>query len=145
MGADDRGLMDIAQKVYGDAMLRAKLWAANVERLADPDLVERDAELWVPPKAPLTGDEIAVYDAYLMGIYQVTQYDHGLSQIASMLYGDPELWPKLWVANRDRLADPDVVPIGTRLRVPRKAPLTPEEVAARDAYFARQPPRDAKP
>ena len=146
VGADDRGLMDIAQKVYGDAMLRAKLWAANVERLADPDLVERDAELWVPPKAPLTRDEIAVYDAYLTGIYQVTRYDYGgLSQIASMLYGDPELWPKLWVANRDRLADPDVVPIGTRLRVPRKAPLTPEEVAARDAYFARRPPRDAKP
>ncbi len=33
-----------------------------------------------------------------------------LMQVAEWLYSDAERWPKIWVANRDAVADPWAVP-----------------------------------
>lgn len=72
--------------------------------------------------------------------YTVTKHDVGMMAIARAVYGDPSLWPKIWLANLDKLKDPGLLHAGDRLRVPDKAPLTREEIAARDAYNRRRRP-----
>ena len=53
-----------------------------------------------------------------------------LSTISHEMYGVAEFWPKLWLANRDQLADPDRIVPRQRLCIPPKAPLTKEETQA---------------
>jgi nucleoid-associated protein YgaU len=45
-----------------------------------------------------------------------------LSGIAQSAYGDAAAWPRLFVANRDTVGDPDVIRIGQVLRVPFAGP-----------------------
>jgi nucleoid-associated protein YgaU len=59
-------------------------------------------------------------------------------QIARYMYDDASLWPKIWVANRFQLPDPDTIRPWQVLLIPDKAPLTRAELAARDAYLARR-------
>jgi nucleoid-associated protein YgaU len=42
-----------------------------------------------------------------------------LSAIARQWYGDPAFWPRLFEANRDQIADPDLIFPGQVLRVPQ--------------------------
>jgi hypothetical protein len=70
--------------------------------------------------------------------YTVTRHDVSLTQIARVMYNDASLWPKIWLANLDKLSSPDLLKAGQRLRVPDEGPLTSEEIAARSAYFARR-------
>ena len=42
--------------------------------------------------------------------------------IAQDAYGDGDLWPRLFVSNRDRISDPDVIHVGQVLRVPFGGP-----------------------
>lgn len=153
----DIGLMQIARYMYGDASLWPKIWVANRFHLSDPNTIRPGQTLIVPDKAPLTPEEITARDEYRQrqasahhgpGIawrlpaawhsYTVTRWDISLMQIARYMYDDASLWPKIWVANRSQLPDPDKIYPGQTLVVPDKAPLTPQEIAARDAYFARQ-------
>lgn len=47
-----------------------------------------------------------------------------LSGLAGAIYGNPKAWPTLFEANRDRLADPNVIFAGQTLRIPiGSAPL----------------------
>lgn len=41
-----------------------------------------------------------------------------LREMAEYYYGDPELWIFIYAANRDRIDDPDYLPIGQDLRIP---------------------------
>ena len=41
-----------------------------------------------------------------------------LSGIAEDNYGDANLWPRLFIANRDTINDPDVIRVGQVLRIP---------------------------
>lgn len=68
--------------------------------------------------------------------YVVRQQDRTLENVALWIYGDIALWPKLWVANRQRLTNPDQLRPGMMLLVPPREPLTRDEVSARDAYEA---------
>lgn len=72
--------------------------------------------------------------------YTVTRWDVGLAQVARVMYDDPSLWPKIWLANLDLVPDPDVIHSGQRLRIPDAAPLTAAEQAARDRYVAGRRP-----
>ena len=45
-----------------------------------------------------------------------------LSAIAQDAYGDANLWPRLFVANRDIITDPDLIRVGQVLRVPFEGP-----------------------
>ncbi|HEY7054736.1 MAG TPA: LysM peptidoglycan-binding domain-containing protein [Mycobacterium sp.] len=42
--------------------------------------------------------------------------------IAQNAYGDGDLWPRLFTANRDTISDPDLIRIGEKLRVPFAGP-----------------------
>ena len=41
-----------------------------------------------------------------------------LSSIAKKYYGDPSLYMQIFEANKDILANPDLIKIGQRLRIP---------------------------
>lgn len=45
-----------------------------------------------------------------------------LSAIADSSYGDGGLWPRVFIANRDRIDDPDVIRVGQVLRIPHGGP-----------------------
>jgi len=42
-----------------------------------------------------------------------------LAEIAMHVYGNPERWTEVYEANRDRLANPDLLTPGETLRIPR--------------------------
>lgn len=145
----DTDLSSIAGFVYGDSALWPKLWVANRHQLRSPYRLRAGQQLLVPDAAPLTAEETAARDAYVARHpartgdtrssapvrhrYTVTRWDTDLSSIATFVYGDATLWPKLWVANRCRLGSPTALPEGIRLVVPDPRPLTEEEIRARDA------------
>lgn len=64
----------------------------------------------------------------------VTASDRTLRSIAALVYGDRELWPRIWLANRDALSHPDRLFTGQVLRIPPAGPLTPEERAIARRY-----------
>lgn len=43
-----------------------------------------------------------------------------LSKIAKHYYGDPNKWPIIFEANRDKIKDPDLIHPGQELRIPKK-------------------------
>jgi nucleoid-associated protein YgaU len=55
------------------------------------------------------------------------------------VYGNPALWVKLWQGNKSQISNPDVIHPGQKLQVPTKAPLTAEELSARDEYYSTRP------
>lgn len=71
-------------------------------------------------------------------VYVVQPGDRSLADVARLFYLDGALWPKLWLANRTVLSDPNRLVPGVRLRVPEQAPLTLEERAVLREYRARR-------
>jgi nucleoid-associated protein YgaU len=51
------------------------------------------------------------------------------------VYGNAFHWPKLWVGNRDKIKNPDIIYPGQKLRIPPKGALTSEENAAARSYW----------
>jgi nucleoid-associated protein YgaU len=49
----------------------------------------------------------------------IVQSGDTLSAIAESWYGDGDLWPRVFEANRDRIANPDVIFPGQVLRIPQ--------------------------
>jgi hypothetical protein len=143
----DISLMNIARIVYGDASLWPKIWLANRETLLDPDIIRPGQLLRVPARAALSAEERRARDAYYATLspppsryrtYRIGPGDLGLHAVARNVYGDASLWPKIWLANREHVPDPDYIRSGDLLLIPPKAPLTPAEKAARAEYRARK-------
>lgn len=61
----DKGLMDIARKVYRDDNLWVKIWIANEDVLQEPDRIQVGQRLLIPKKAPLTSKEREVQKRWL--------------------------------------------------------------------------------
>ncbi|MFH0991006.1 MAG: peptidoglycan-binding protein LysM [bacterium] len=51
------------------------------------------------------------------------------------IYDNAFLWPKIWVGNRDKIKNPDVIKKGQVLKIPVKAELTKEEKSAARSYW----------
>lgn len=156
----DASLVSIARAMYGDGSLWPRIWLANRWQLPDPDQLRPGLVLVVPDPGPLTSADIRARDDYIAHsgpatrsritppaawrppvvrhTYTVTRWDVGLMSVARIMYGDARLWPKIWLANLDQIKDPDVIVAGQVLRVPEPAPLTPDELAARDRYLRGQ-------
>lgn len=54
------------------------------------------------------------------------------------IYDDPWKWPKIYVANRDQIKNPDLIHPREVLRIPENAPLNSTEKAAAKAYYAKK-------
>jgi len=54
----------------------------------------------------------------------VVQEDEWLAVLARRYYNDLNMWPRIWLANRDRLSNPDSVEVGVALRIP-----TPDDLS----------------
>lgn len=151
----DRGLMDVARKEYGDPSLWPKIWVANREQVSDPDTIQAGQILMIPPPGPLTAEELEALEQYRSRIrpqggagptgaapavryHEVQPGDRGLMDVARKEYGDPSLWPKIWVANRAQVPDPDRIRAGQRLVIPPAGPLTAEERQALEEYRQRR-------
>lgn len=50
--------------------------------------------------------------------YYVVKKGDTLSKIAKEFYGDAQLYPQIFEANRDILKDPNKIQIGQKLRIP---------------------------
>ena len=63
----------------------------------------------------------AIAEAFRRGILTVEEIAPGsrLTWIAKKHYGDKRYWPYLYDANRDRLPNPSMIPVGTPIRVPK--------------------------
>ncbi|BBZ22102.1 MULTISPECIES: LysM peptidoglycan-binding domain-containing protein [Mycolicibacter] len=77
-------------------------------------LPENDFTVSVPLTfgRPLLGEPF-----YSFALHRVVTGDT-LFKIAQDRYGDGNLWHRLFVANRDRIDDPDVIRVGQVLRIP---------------------------
>jgi nucleoid-associated protein YgaU len=64
------------------------------------------------------GSASAVGAATTLPASHVVRDGDDLTGIASRLYGHPGAAEAIWSANRDRLADPNLLPIGVELRLP---------------------------
>jgi acid stress-induced BolA-like protein IbaG/YrbA len=54
------------------------------------------------------------------------------------IYDDPWKWPKIYVANRDQIKNPDLIYPREVLKIPENGPLNSEENAAAKAYYAKK-------
>lgn len=51
------------------------------------------------------------------------------------IYGDPHLWPKIWVANDGEIRNPDIIFPGQVLTIPKKAPKNSDELKKERRYW----------
>jgi nucleoid-associated protein YgaU len=93
-----------------------------------------------PPPSRVAGElepAAAVEYGEYIGTYPVEAGDRDLRAIAYLVYTDGDLWPRIWLANRDVLPDPDRLRPGTVLRIPAPGPLTAAEREALRQYRER--------
>lgn len=95
-------LWAIAGSVYGDPAQWPRIYEANRDRIADPDLIYPDQEL-VLPTLPLRA--VAPPSP---GAHRVQAGDT-LWDIAGEIYGDPLRWPEIYEANRDQIQNPHLI------------------------------------
>lgn len=141
----DLGLPQLAWIMYGDASLWPKIWEANASRINDQAALTVGTRLIIPDSAALTIAEVRRRDAYMAPRagaegarrrwYIATRWDRGLYHIAETMYGDPGMWPRIWLANRVQVPNPDRLLPGTKLLLPPSGALTSAERRARDRWL----------
>jgi nucleoid-associated protein YgaU len=57
-------------------------------------------------------------DAFDATQWHVVVKGETLSKIAEQYYGDPNLYPRIFEANRDILDNPNLIRVGQKLRIP---------------------------
>lgn len=121
-------LWSIAKERYGDGSLAAKLAKFNGLRPSDQDLIRVGVRLRIPPKHVLTGRRSARVSAQTPHVksasvavrsYTIKPGDT-LSEIAMRELGTVHRLDEIIALNRRTLADPDVVPVGATIRLPKK-------------------------
>lgn len=115
-------LWKIAEKYY----LSGYNWGdiAKVNNLANPDLLAVGQELTIPDVESKTLTvtqlpEAGVEEIEITGNTYTVEKGDSLSKIALRAYGDMFAWPKIWGANRDQIANPNLIQPGMELEIPR--------------------------
>jgi nucleoid-associated protein YgaU len=103
-------LWGIALEEYGDGFMWTKIAEENNLKTPGILLVGQKIKL---PKLEVEKEEVMV-DA---GQYTVVKGD-SLWKISVKVYGDGYAWSKVWEANRDQIANPDLIEIGMVLKMP---------------------------
>ncbi|CAD1786913.1 LysM peptidoglycan-binding domain-containing protein [Xanthomonas arboricola pv. juglandis] len=96
----------------------------NVDKKADFSNVTSsvDSTADVTPAADFSNVRTSVQStAQLVGESVTVQAGDSLSSIAKRHYGDGNLWPRIFEANRETLKDPDKIFPGQVLQLPPKS------------------------
>jgi len=119
---EDESLWAIAQQHYGDGALYGKLAKFNSDRIADDNSIRIGVVLQIPPKHILTGERPAQRNmtasrpvSSSSRTYTVREGDT-LGEIAQRQLGSSRRWTEIVKLND--IEDPDVVPVGTKLKLP---------------------------
>jgi FtsZ-binding cell division protein ZapB len=54
------------------------------------------------------------------------------------IYNDPRMWPKIYVANKDQIRNPDIIFPGQQLQIPTAGPKSDEELRAERLYYRKK-------
>src|SRR5215469_8479451 len=93
------------------ADLKNRVW--DQIKLVDPSYSDLIADI----QAPAAAAAAAGAPSSATRTYTVQPGD-SLSKISKHFYGDPNMYMKIFDANKDKLSDPDKVKVGTELRIP---------------------------
>src|SRR6516162_1818380 len=93
------------------ADLKNRVW--DQIKLVDPSYSDLIADIQAPAAAAAAGAPSSA----TARTYTVQPGD-SLSKISKHFYGDPNMYMKIFDANKDKLSDPDKVKVGTELRIP---------------------------
>lgn len=94
-------LSEIAQKLYGDLNEWPRIFQANQDQIANPNVIQPGQVLRIPAR----------------GQHTVVAGD-SLSGIAQQVYGNASRWRRIFRANRDQISDPDTIFPGQVLCIP---------------------------
>ena len=94
------------------ADLKNRVW--DQIKLVDPSYSDLIADIQAPAAAAAAAGAPSSVTART---YTVQPGD-SLSKISKHFYGDPNMYMKIFDANKDKLSDPDKVKDGTELRIP---------------------------
>ena len=94
------------------ADLKNRVW--DQIKLVDPSYSDLIADIQAPAAAAAAAGAPSSATART---YTVQPGD-SLSKISKQFYGDPNMYMKIFDANKDKLSDPDKVKVGTELRIP---------------------------
>ncbi len=121
-------LWQIAEKYYGSGYNWVDIAEAN--KLVNADLLAEGQVLSIPKTAVIQLEEETVTGigvktdvarttgSVLLNEYTVVKGDT-LWNICVRSYGDGYKWTEVWEANKDKVANPDVIEVGTVLTLPR--------------------------
>ena len=120
-------LFDIARKYYGSTRNWQKIQEANRTKVPDPRKLKIGIRPTIPPEVPVldkrpTAPAPPTADRTTTGsarTYTVKPGDN-FSKIAKAHYGTQTKWRLIFEANRDRIADPNILPVGTVLIIPKE-------------------------
>ncbi|MCH7495140.1 MAG: LysM peptidoglycan-binding domain-containing protein [Candidatus Marinimicrobia bacterium] len=95
------------EHIYNDPFQWLKIYSANRDQIADPDVIEID-QIFVIPREPAINE------------HWVSRGE-SLSKIAAKRYSNPFEWTRIYEANKSILKDADTIHPYTILIIPKKA------------------------
>jgi len=99
------------EEIYGDPLKWTRLWRGNTNMIEDPDWVLAGWTIKVPREWPTR--HLVVQDEWLAKIAGYWE-----------VYDNYRKWPILFEANKDRVADPDLIFPDQELMIPREYPAS---------------------
>jgi nucleoid-associated protein YgaU len=110
-------LSEIAAEVLGSSSMVQAIIDLNPG--VDPMRLKVGAELQLPPReAAVAGEAMVEPDFPDDVVTHVVREGETLSEIAKAYFGSSGKWELIWNANRDRMAGPDRLSVGTTLLIP---------------------------
>ncbi len=111
-------LWHISQKYYQSGYNWVDIAKAN--ELANANVITVGLELVIPRTAvkEVTRVQVSATETIATDEYLVQKGDY-LWKIAVRAYGDGYAWTKIWQANKELIADPNIIEPGTLLKLPR--------------------------
>lgn len=124
-------LWNIAEQAYGSGFNAYDIARAN--NLLEPYVVVPGQRLMLPkvkPQDPTVGEvptqlEPTITKAVTTAKTYVIKDGDYLAQIAQEVYGQSDLWPSIYEANKAQIADPNYVEVGQKLIIPPNPPQLP--------------------